>query len=940
MHGSGLSGVCLVHGDSAEQHHPMMHRLLHRSGVPIEQFWTATSSEPGLLSSVVSNNIKVIVPLGERALREVLGQSDILRWRGRAVEHHSLPGVWVVPMFQPSQLMSRRGGDDEDDDVMRHPPRFHGVWHRDLHFALSVAKQGFTRQPVDYLLDPDAEKFEQWVLAYEAARDADPENTFLSFDVETAYSINHAEGETELGEDTLEDWQIIRWSFSYKAFTGVSLPESPTFRMWVKRLLEGPGQKVGWNCAGFDVPVIGLHGTVVKGPVFDAQDAFHLLHSDLPKGLEWSTSFHTDSLPWKHLSGANPALYSAIDADVALREFLGIREELKRNGQWDLFVNHVVRLMPILAKAGEHGNLMDVEKREEIRSGLIAMRDTLVKEIQTYVPRALFPRKVYKSRPDAHPVTEAPFEGDYGLQFDPRLPEVLPEWDVVWVRGEEKVCTACGQFASNKTEHFKGSKAPKLGTDGQPVLGANGEPKLTLVKNPCKAAGGQIVTKLAYAPEYHALLPWNPNSTTQLLDYMRHHGHPLGQNKKDSSKDAADATHLKKLHKAYGIKFPLYAKTLVVHKVSKTIGTYTPEPDANGLLHTQFVNSTSTWRLGSRKVKHGTQIQNWGKRKDDVPTENADEKAAMKLSQGARKQIIARPGHKLIQIDSAAVEAVLQGYFMNDPDYMNLASQSIHAWLTCRKLGIEFTPANVDFVKDNHAGLYSKFKVTNYLTNFGGGPRLMHDTYPEDFPSIKVAQDTQDMLYALLPSLREYHHATRWEAHTKTYLETPWGYRHSFYDVFKKKPDGSIGLAKDSKRCVAFRPQNSNAAFQRDNILLMACSPIDGPALTDLQEMHRNWPLYERAIYADETWARYMPTNVTVHDSLCLDCPDEKLESAAQAMLAVFTRPIPQMRGLVIGAEVEQGLNWAEMDRVTRVVPPTYTWAETAAGTKVERKAA
>src|SRR5581483_69964 len=143
-----------------------------------------------------------------------------------------------------------------------------------------------------------------------------------------------------------------------------------------------------------------------------------------------------------------------------------------------------------------------------------------------------------------------------------------------------------------------------------------------------------------------------------------------------------------------------YAKTLVIHKVSKTIGTYTPEPDEHDLIHTQYVNSTATWRLGSRKVPHGTQIQNWGKRKDETPTENEEEKAALKLAAEARKQIIARPGHKLVQIDSSAVEAVMQGYYMNDVDYMNLASKSIHAWLCCRKLGLEFTPENVDFVKE------------------------------------------------------------------------------------------------------------------------------------------------------------------------------------------------------------------------------------------------
>lgn len=1219
MIGTAVKGVAILGEHDWDLRHPMVDRLLRRAGLDRKDFvWGAAHEPSANVESLSAAGVKVVVALGERALQSVLGERDILRWRGRAV---TKPTMWgdlvVVPMLQPSKLMSGRSNEDEAD-ALRHPPRFHGVWVRDLHFALQVAEHGFERMPVHYVLDPPPLRLQQFADEYEAALRDDPD-TMLSWDIETPYKAKNDDEEELEEKELVLDGVILRTSFCFKPGYAISVPWSPDYRATIARLLASKGQHVVWNGRTFDVPVVEKDGMQVRGTIIDGMDLYHLYQSDLPKGLEWVTAEATDLLPWKHLSQVQDeaAHYNAIDADAALRNVLYLRERLRSQGRWELFLNHVVRLMPVLDQAAQQGNLIDRAKRDEIRSGLLTMRDTLVTELQQYVPRELLPRTEYKRQPEEVP-------GAWDISPFARAAEQLDGWDVVWVREEVKQCSACKAFASNKTEHFKGTT-----TEG---VDKKGKPKTVRVPNACKVAGGELVKVPAYVPHFFRLELFNPNSSDQLKAYMRHFGHPLGKDKKNAQKETADAGHLKMLHKKVGKKFPLYSKTLVVHKVSKTIGTYTPEPDECDILHTQFVNSTSSWRLGARKVQHGTQIQNWGKRKDEVPTESEEERAALKLATQAREQIVARPGHVLIQIDSSAVEAVMQGYYMNDPDYMNLASQSIHAWLTCRQLGWAFTPENVDRVKKEHPGLYAKFKVTNYLcltpghemltphgwvkvedydgttpiaewapdgamqfrapqhwlakpykgelfvlngkslqaeatpkhafpgrtdnrgpytrrlvddlgpnhrvpftgrlegpqtvdlsmlrlmvsaqadghvlpsgavrwtlrkprkvarlrellggrpfyeraagpntvvsvkapdiadvvallgpektfnegwllgltlearkafidelqewdgdtasvspqrcyrtmnarnaeiaqtvahtvglqgvrylhhttglwsvsfngrqetrlregqkttrhyeglvycpttstgyflyrfngviavsgnTNFGGGPALMAATYPDEFPTRAAAEATQQSLYELLPTLKEYHHSVRWEAHTKGYLETPWGYRHYYYDVYRKNEDGSLALSKDSKRCVAFKPQNSNAGFQKDNLLLTAVSPLDGPAITDIGWATSNWDTLWAEAKSGRTWLRYMPTNVTIHDSLCLDIPKSLEAHAAQSLLAIFTRPIPQMNGLQIGAEVEVGPNWAHMDLVGRKVMDHYTAAQTASG--------
>lgn len=899
MLGSGLKQVCLLADYEFELRHPMLDRLLRRGNLSRDYFYYGTASEAGLLANIQSKGIKVIVPLGERALQQTLGESGIERWRGRVVAHPHLPNVWVMPALQPSKLMSRRGGDD-DPDALRHPPRYHGVWMRDLQKVLHIAANGFSRMPVNYLLDPPAERFAQFADEYELALALDPD-LFLSWDIETPYKQKESDEEELEEKENILDGVILRISFCFKPGYAVSVPWSPTYLPTILRLLRSRGISVVWNGSTFDVPVVQSAGYECLGLVFDFMDGYHLLESDLPKGLEWVSSEATDILPWKHLASVEPAHYSAVDADAALRNALYIKAKLIERGQWELFRNHVVRLMPLLAAAGKRGNLMDLVKREEIRTELTAMKLELIKEAQTYVPKQLRPRSIFKTQPDDitgdFPIYPAWTEG---FSVAPVLTPMGERWDVRYDLDAGKFCTHCGRSVGNFAEHLKGGKK----------------------NNPCKAADAKAEKRPAYVPRFDYIEDFNPNSSPQMMSYMTHFGHPIGKDKR-TGKETADASHLKFLVKKFGKKFPIYALSLQLHKAIKTIGTYTPEPDPEGFLHTQYVNSTSTWRFGARKVKYGTQIQNWGKRDEN------------KYAKAARKQIIARPGHKLVQIDSSAVEAVMQGYFMNDPLYMSLASKSIHAWLACRALGWDFTPDNVEKVKAEHEGLYLKMKVTNYLTNFGGGDYLLWQTFPENFPRREDAVAAQDSLYALLPTLKAYHHSVRWEAHTKTFLTTPWGYRHSYYDVFKPNADGTLGFGKDAKRCVALKPQNSNGGFQKDNLLLLGASPIDGEVLTDIHYVTSHWDELEKEIAAGNTWARFMPTNVSVHDSACLDTPDSLVEQAAQAQLAIFTRPIPQMHGLRIGAEVEVGANWGSMDRIHKLVIDNYTHEHTEAGVQL-----
>jgi hypothetical protein len=285
-----------------------------------------------------------------------------------------------------------------------------------------------------------------------------------------------------------------------------------------------------------------------------------------------------------------------------------------------------------------------------------------------------------------------------------------------------------------------------------------------------------------------------------------------------------------------------------------------------------------------------------------------------------------------IQCDSSSVEAVFVGYYMGGQagkDYIHLSKRGAHDWLCCKQLGWEFTPANAKRVKVEQGELRERMKRVGHGTNFGMRPYMMHMNDPEAFPSLLDAKKAQAFLFASIPALKEFQRECRERAQKEGYLTNAWGLRHYFYDVctFARDDEGNLEYGdaghpkvkhgKDSNRSIAFLPQSSNGLFQRDNLLILAVTPVEGePPSLDAAEVVARWDEFVPAIKAGKTWQRFMPANVSVHDSGCLDTPVSLIDAGIDVLRRVMTRPIPEMGGLTVGAECEVGDDWLDMEKV------------------------
>ena len=600
--GEGRRSVAIVSEQGWMSNHWMLRRLMARSGgLDKSHFYYADLGTPQLFAQLKQKDVKVVVGMGEPVLGRLLGEKDILRWRGRVVDWM---GINFIPSIAPQELLPKHVSEEEAARLkamgitpLVNPPRFQGVAMLDLEYALKVARDGFTRRKGNYTVDPTVEEFERYVLAYEAALALNP-NLYLSWDVETVYKQKKRnEDELEEEKNEGEPGTLLRISFSFEEYTGVSIPWSGPYLGLVQRLLASAGPKVVWNGRTFDVPVVEKVGMTVNGALHDGMDAWKVYQSDLPKGLEFVSSFTSDLLPWKHLNNSDPGLYSAIDPDAALRNMNWIEAKLKSTGQWPLYFNLYHRVMTPLTAANKRGVFIDIAKRDELRAEMTALIESKVASIQPLVPREVKPRKVWLN---------PPVEGweKFAINVDPGWKGVPVQhedrdFDIVPVAEPVNVCSACNQVVTNKGAHYANGKGPqKRDKHGELRFGKNGNPLFESIPNPCKAAGGELVERSGIRFEYHEVLDFNPNSGDQLKAYARHFGQPIGTDARDSTKEAFDAAHIKELLKIVkGDHIVFYEAVQQIKKLGKTLGTYIYDPDENGLIHQTYKNNPSTPRL-------------------------------------------------------------------------------------------------------------------------------------------------------------------------------------------------------------------------------------------------------------------------------------------------------------------------------------------------------
>jgi hypothetical protein len=612
-----------------------------------------------------------------------------------------------------------------------------------------------------------------------------------------------------------------------------------------------------------------------------------MLQSSLPRGLGLVAPFYSRYGAWKHLSGSQPGIYAAVDGLQTARIAVGVEEDLRNAGQWDVFKSHASDLDKYALKPAEEiGIGVDVDAINKFQGLLERYKRNLLRKARAQVPDELVPLTPpagYKKEPKDK-------EGYFPITTEMKCAK----------------CLACGVVAVSAKHRCK-------------------ERKFWVEENP---AVEQFAVDLWPVTKWYTKGEFNPLSPQQVLGYIKYKGHKPGKSKHTQG-DSADFQTIEKLNKKH--KDPFYEALLSLRKIDKIKGTYVDgaisQMDENGRIHSVFTNKPSTWRLSSQ----GFNLQNvvsTGKRED------------MGLGERFRQCIVPASGCKLLEFDFAGIEAVEVGWFANDPSYIRLSKMSTHAFMATHMKEFKDKPAQLDWPDNElqeyllwvkhekkYKKLYNKAKRVVHGSAYALTERGLHLTYPEDFPTVGQAKKTLDLFFGLFPLVKAWQHSVRQRAHEQHYLggsEHPFRYKHWFWNVYtftkinaaqrkSRQLEGkhcaeiagkwyAVYPGEDSKRCIAYYPQSTAGGILRESMLRL---------------FNPDSEFYVGDVYFGKT-----PFRMPIHDSLVLEVPENKIDYTVEKVYDAMTQPVIQQpcpeewgigKYLTIDVEAEWGDDWGHM---------------------------
>ena len=302
---------------------------------------------------------------------------------------------------------------------------------------------------------------------------------------------------------------------------------------------------------------------VINGDTHDAMDAWHCLNSDLRKSLGFVTPFfcHGQRM-WKHLSSSTPALYNAIDADVAGRNMRGTVALLKKLDMWKVYEEFVFELDPAFSAMTRAGMPIDKALREESSKQLILKRNEVRQTIEGLAPLEIHtvkPKDGYKREPtDKTGLQLFTFNGirnTYCSNCD------APSPPKSHFKARPRLqCSICG--GKWTPSHAKARKKPN------PCLGAGG---VAIETNPC--SGSHPVERLDGEKRWARVEPFIA-SQKGILRYMQYRKHSIiYQGRGPDKRPTTDEKAIKILIGRYPDE-RFYSLVLEDRELKKILGTY------------------------------------------------------------------------------------------------------------------------------------------------------------------------------------------------------------------------------------------------------------------------------------------------------------------------------------------------------------------------------
>jgi DNA polymerase I-like protein with 3'-5' exonuclease and polymerase domains len=380
------------------------------------------------------------------------------------------------------------------------------------------------------------------------------------------------------------------------------------------------------------------------------------------------------------------------------------------------------------------------------------------------------------------------------------------------------------------------------------------------------------------------VLPFNPISPDQLKKYCLYKGYEIPKDRK-TKKPTTNEEALEKILRTYG-RDAILDMAIEARHLSKALGYLSGNYiGRDGKFHPIYTFLPETGRLSAIRPN----IQN-------QPNGGVD----AELARAIRRCVIPSPGRVLLECDWKAMEAVLTGYFAEDPDYIAISKKDSHSYfaafvLNDRKvINVPIpspTSSEIDdflaWIKHDFKPVRAEAKAVNLATGYGMQWKHLSERLR---CSAADAKRYLALKAEMAPKIEKWKENTWREAHAKGYLETPFGYVNYFWNVLepvKNKP-GKFRPGKEANEALAFRPQSSGAAMLREMML-------------DVDQ------------YDGELFFFLAP----IHDAILVECEERRLDETRETIVRSMTRSWPELGGLSLGADCKwSARSWADMEEI------------------------
>lgn len=841
----------LVLGDGSLK--SVTHNEWHQKSTQHLADFQALCARLGWVSSLQSKN-------GYRNARTIgVYKGERSKWRGIKLSKttwEDFEGTIWCPQTPSGTWVARRNGKVFITGNSFHPSfirrgnsKLLGVLIRDLKLAVSVAQDGIPAElPQQYSEVPSLQEARDY-LAFLQSNPSLP----IAYDIETDYSTKSSDESDALSGTGNNITQI---QFSHKPGQAIIFQWQGEYIEIAKAILALSNDKIGHNALIFDNQKLRLAGVLVAGKIWDTMWLWHHLQPDLPKKLQFVTSFYApDMKPWKHLASSDMTFYGGCDVDSLQRIFPPLLASLKAENLLESYEKYVAGLWPCLEKMSLRGIPLNIEKRASFASEI----DRDQKEVYDHIQRVatelnptlikLHPEQGYATKPKDT-------TGMVVRSFNIQIPTLV-------------TCGVCEGRGSIEGKRKGSSKqCPKCKRKGS--IPSKTERTAVDVGRFCR------------------LLGFNPDSPIQLFEYMRLRRHPIPTDR--DGKRTSDDTALERLLEKTGDEF--YALVKQYRGLGKIKETYLEgegwaEAGTSGRVHSDFTFGPATGQLASKNPN----IQN-------IPKHG-------ELAAKFRTCISSGSDHRLVELDFSGFHALTLGFEAEDESYMRLARLDPHSFLagqflrlpgheTWLSLSDSDLQEQLAYIKKNHKDVRDqKAKPAMHGYGFGMGGHRLYRESPESFGSVKEAQYILDLLDRTFPKIPAYRAQVRAEAHSKAVLRTRYDFIRRFYDVYSwSQQTGGWRPGEQYNEVVAFQPANDAFGKVRDVMLA----------------------LEDRGL--NEKYG-FILNN---HDSLLFECPvklvDECLEVVSTELESPASRLVNSVAplGLRCGVEAKVGKNWLEME--------------------------